>query len=314
MFADINHFNVNRVKSLSKSGNPRKDQAPNPVPQSSKEALSTSSFPASAGAEEFNDQRQEVKTVDMGRKVVEKENSLYSSAPDVDKQPSSFSSSSLFNGREEKGLASASMDRERFEVKNSYTDSTSQKMNPYSQNDVNEKVQKVSPPRRERFQVKNSYSDSTSQSMNSYSQNDTNEKVQKVSPPRRKGSKDEKPERSANWLKRDANGSDHFTTSSKQQSTANYNAVTTASRQSETESSPDGNISAILEVCQTYGTTIFTSFQLHVKLAYAICFFLYLLQEEEALLAAHRKEIEDTMEIVREVSYCMCFFCLILTL
>ena len=27
------------------------------------------------------------------------------------------------------------------------------------------------------------------------------------------------------------------------------------------------------------------------------------LQEEEALIAAHRKEIEDTMEIVREVSY-----------
>jgi len=26
------------------------------------------------------------------------------------------------------------------------------------------------------------------------------------------------------------------------------------------------------------------------------------LQEEEALIAAHRKEIEDTMEIVREVS------------
>lgn len=27
-----------------------------------------------------------------------------------------------------------------------------------------------------------------------------------------------------------------------------------------------------------------------------------MLQEEEALIAAHRKEIEDTMEIVREVS------------
>lgn len=28
-----------------------------------------------------------------------------------------------------------------------------------------------------------------------------------------------------------------------------------------------------------------------------------LVKEEEALIAAHRKEIEDTMEIVREVSY-----------
>lgn len=220
---------ADRVKSLSKSGNPRKDQAPNPVPQSNKEVLSTSSLPDSACAEDVYYQRQEVKTADMGRKVIEKENSLYSSAAaDVDKQPSSFSSSFLFNGREEKGLPSVSVDRNRFEVKNS----TSQKMNPYSQND-------------------------------------TDEKVQKVSPPRRKGTKEERPERSFNWQKRDANGSDHFTTSSKQQSTENYNTVATGSKQPETESSPDVNISAVLE-------------------------------EEEALIAAHRKEIEDTMEIVRE--------------
>lgn len=206
---------MNRVKSLSKSGNPRKDQAPNPVPQTNKEVLSTSSVLASVGAEDFNDQRQEVKTVDMGRKVTEKENSLYSSAADVDKQRSSYSSSYLFNGREEKGFASASMDRDRFEMKNSYNDSTSQKMN-------------------------------------SYSQNDTDEKVQKVSSPRRKGSKEERSERSSNWPKRDANGSDHFTTSSKQQSTGNYNTVTTGSRQPETESSPDVNISAILEVCHIF--------------------------------------------------------------
>ncbi|CAJ2653921.1 unnamed protein product [Trifolium pratense] len=219
---------ADRVKSLSKSGNPRKDQAPNPVPQSDKDVLSTSSLPDSTYAEDFYDQRQEVKTVDMGRKVNEKEKSLYSSGADVDKQPSSFSSSSfLYNGREEKGLPSVSMDRNRFEVKNS----TSQRINPYSQND-------------------------------------TDDKVQKVSPPRRKGAKEERSERSLNWSKRDPNGYDHFTTSSKQ-STGNYNTVATGSRQPETESSPDVNISAVLE-------------------------------EEEALIAAHRKEIEDTMEIVRE--------------
>ncbi|KAL1334826.1 hypothetical protein HN51_063781 [Arachis hypogaea] len=225
---------ADRVKSLSKSGNPRKDQAPSPVPQTTKEVSSTSSFPASVAAEEVNDQRQEVKTVDTGRRVVEKENSFYSSAAaDVDRQPSSFSSSNLFNGREDKSLASVSTDRERVEMKSS------------------------------------SYSDSTSQKMNSNSQNDVNQKVQKVSPPRRKGTKDEKSERAVNWMKRDANGSDQSTTSSKQQNSGNYNTVTTAPRQSETEASPDGNINAILE-------------------------------EEEALLAAHRKEIEDTMEIVRE--------------
>ncbi|KAH1209122.1 Kinesin-like protein KIN-13A [Glycine max] len=214
---------ADRVKSLSKSGNPRKDQVPNAVPQTNnKEVSSTSSFPASAGAEDFNDQRQE-KTMDMGRKFVEKENSLHSSAAAaVDKQPLSYSSNYLSNGGEEKGFPSASVDRERYEVKNSHGDSTSQKMNSYSQSDTDEKVQK-----------------------------------------------DEKSERPANWIKRDANGSDTFTTSSKQQSTGNYNNITTGSRLNETESSPDGNVSAVLE-------------------------------EEEALIAAHRKEIEDTMEIVRE--------------
>ena len=34
----------------------------------------------------------------------------------------------------------------------------------------------------------------------------------------------------------------------------------------------------------------------------------YSSQVEEALIAAHRKEIEDTMEIVREVSYYMFFY------
>ncbi|CAL0309643.1 unnamed protein product [Lupinus luteus] len=224
---------ADRVKSLSKSGNPRKDQAPNPIPQANKEVSSTSSLPASAAIEDFNDQHQE-KTTDMGRNFVERENSLYSTAADVvEKQPSSFSSSFLFSGREEKGLASASMDRERFEVKNTYSGSSSQKMN-------------------------------------SYSQNDTDEKVQKVSSPRRKGSKDEKSERAAKWMKRDANGnSSDIPTISKQHITGNYATVTTGSRIHGAESSPDGNISAMLE-------------------------------EEEALIAAHRKEIEDTMEIVRE--------------
>ncbi|KAF7837814.1 kinesin-like protein KIN-13A [Senna tora] len=223
---------ADRVKSLSKSGNSRKDQALNSVSQTNKDVSSTSSLPVSAGAEDVNDQRQEVKTLDMGKRFVEKENSLYNSAADVNKQPSSFSSY-LFNGREEKGFASASMNRERFEVKNCYGDCASQKTNSCSQNSV-----------------------------------DTEEKVEKVSPPRRKGSKEEKSDRYANWTKRGANESNLSNTSSKQPSTGNYKTTTTDNKQ-EAESSPDGDINAILE-------------------------------EEEALIAAHRKEIEDTMEIVRE--------------
>ncbi|KAK4256614.1 hypothetical protein QN277_006317 [Acacia crassicarpa] len=224
---------ADRVKSLSKSGNPRKDQASNPVPQTYKE-VSSISVPASAGSEDVNDQRQEVKTMDIGRRLVDKEVSLYSSAAEVDKQPSNLPSSYMFNGREDKGMASSSMERERSEVKNSISDTISnQKMNSSSQNT-----------------------------------NDIGEKVQKVSPPRRKPSK-EKSERSTNWLKRDANGPDLSTTNSKQQTIGNYSTTTIGSRQSGMELSPDGNINEILE-------------------------------EEEALIAAHRKEIEDTMEIVRE--------------
>ncbi|KAL5140980.1 Kinesin-like protein KIN-13A [Glycine soja] len=300
---------ADRVKSLSKSGNPRKDQVPNAVPQTNnKDVSSTSSFPASSGAEDFNDQRQE-KTMDMGRKFVEKENSLHSSAAaSVDKQPVSYSSNYLSNGRDEKGFPSASVDRERFEVKNSHGDSTSQKMNSYSQSDTDEKVQKVSPPRRKGYKDEKSErsanwmkkdandsdlftTSSKQQSTGNYSTLSKDEKSERPAKWMKRDatgadlittsskqqstgsystlSKDEKSERPANWMKRDANGSDPFTTSSKQQSTGNYNNITTGSRINETESSPDGNVSAVLE-------------------------------EEEALIAAHRKEIEDTMEIVRE--------------
>ncbi|XP_054822006.1 kinesin-like protein KIN-13A [Prosopis cineraria] len=222
---------ADRVKSLSKSGNPKKDQASNPVPQSYKE-VSSISVPASTSTEDVNDQRQEVKTMEIGRRLVDKEVSLHSSAAEVDKQPSNLPSMYMFNGPEDKGVA---LERERSEAKNSINDIiNNQKMNSYSQNSI-----------------------------------DIDEKVQKVSPPRRKPSKEEKSERSIKWLKRDANGSDLLTTNSKQQSTGNYSTNTVGSRQSEMDLSPDGNINAILE-------------------------------EEEALIAAHRKEIEDTMEIVRE--------------
>lgn len=118
--------------------------------------------------------------------------------------------------------------------------------------------------------MKSSYANSNSQKMYSYSQNsvEMEEKVQKVSPPHRKVSKDEKSEKFGNWLKKETGGSDLSTTSSKQHNTSNYNSANAGSRQYEPEV-PDENINAILE-------------------------------EEEALIAAHRKEIEDTMEIVRE--------------
>ncbi|GMN62401.1 hypothetical protein TIFTF001_031476 [Ficus carica] len=223
---------ADRVKSLSKSGNPKKDQAAN-LPPTNKDVSSASSQLVSAGAEDVYEQRQEVKVADTGRRVVEKDNSSHNSTADVDKHAGSLLPSYPLNGREEKGMASSAVDRERFEMKSSYADSNSQKIYSYSQNSV-----------------------------------DTEDKVQKVSPPRRKVSKEEKLEKFGNWLKKDTGGSDTSTTSSRQHTTSNYNPTNAGSRQYEPES-PDGNINAILE-------------------------------EEEALIAAHRKEIEDTMEIVRE--------------
>jgi len=125
---------------------------------------------------------------------------------------------------------------------------------------------------RERYEIKNSYGDSTiPKTYSSYPQNlvDTEEKVQKVSPPRRKVSREEKSEKLGNWMKKDSSGSDLSTTGIKLPNTGNYSTSNVGSRQYEPEPPPDGNINAILE-------------------------------EEEALIAAHRKEIEDTMEIVRE--------------
>ncbi|KAE8076767.1 hypothetical protein FH972_015394 [Carpinus fangiana] len=225
---------ADRVKSLSKSGNARKDQAINSIPPNNKDLPSALSLPVSVDSEDVYDQRQEVNVADTGRRVVEKESLSYNPTADYNKQPPNFSSSYPLNGREEKGVVSSSMDRERYEMKNSYGDSTIQKAHSYPQISV-----------------------------------DTEEKVQKVSPPRRKVSREEKSEKLGNWMKKDSSGSDLSTTGIKLPNTGNYSTSNVGSRQYEPEPPPDGNINAILE-------------------------------EEEALIAAHRKEIEDTMEIVRE--------------
>ncbi|XP_021290299.1 kinesin-like protein KIN-13A [Herrania umbratica] len=214
---------ADRVKSLSKSGNPKKEQAVNSLPPSNKDASSASSLSAIADVEDVYERQQEVKVVDTGRRVIEK---------DVYTVDSTFSSSYPFNGREESGMASGPMDKERFEVNNSYGGSTSQRVS----------------------------------SSNSQNSADAEEKVQKVSPPRRKVTREEKSEKTGNWVKKDGGGSDLSTTNFRQ---ANANTNNVGHRQYDPEPPTDGNINAILE-------------------------------EEEALIAAHRKEIEDTMEIVRE--------------
>eukprot|EP00252_Welwitschia_mirabilis_P024702 TRINITY_DN7408_c0_g1_i2.p1 TRINITY_DN7408_c0_g1~~TRINITY_DN7408_c0_g1_i2.p1 ORF type:complete len:508 (-),score=122.51 TRINITY_DN7408_c0_g1_i2:432-1955(-) len=97
------------------------------------------------------------------------------------------------------------------------------------------------------------------------------EKAQKVSPTRRK-TREDKPERQPNW-------------GSKEESRADgYNAVRKQQYQSRDELSNNQGPTKVKEsTTSAYDNDINA-----------------ILQEEEALIAAHRKEIEDTMELVRE--------------
>ncbi|CAN4105974.1 unnamed protein product [Withania somnifera] len=127
---------------------------------------------------------------------------------------------------------------------------------------------------RDRLEAKNNYGVSSGLRMQStsnlQSSTDTEDKVQKVSPTRRKVYRDEKPEKPGKWSRKDVSSSDSSSMSYKQQNASIPNIKSVGSGQNEPSSPPhDENINELL-------------------------------QEEEALMAAHRKGIEDTMEIVRE--------------
>eukprot|EP01018_Ginkgo_biloba_P017526 Gb_23913 [translate_table: standard] len=98
------------------------------------------------------------------------------------------------------------------------------------------------------------------------------DKIQKVSPTRRKVIREEKTEKQMNWAPKEDGKPDVFSAVYRQQQSSKDESASNSSAMRLKESEPpgyDGHINAILE-------------------------------EEEALIAAHRKEIEDTMEIVRE--------------
>ncbi|PIM97600.1 Kinesin-like protein [Handroanthus impetiginosus] len=230
---------ADRVKSLSKSGNPRKDQASS-LPPSGKESSSVPTPPVTAETDDVYEQQQESIVVDTSRRVPEKETPSFNLSTDNEKQSSSFSSNFNLNGREESGVAMGGVERER---------------------------------ERERVDVRNAFKSSTSQKTSSvgYTQSSTDieEKVKKVSPPRQKAYREEKLEKTGHGPRKDNDISDISPSSYKQQSINNSTATSTGAKQYEPEPPPDGSLNEILE-------------------------------EEEALIAAHRKEIEDTMEIVRE--------------
>ncbi|CAN8259093.1 unnamed protein product [Cochlearia groenlandica] len=268
---------ADRVKSLSKSGNSKKDQTTNSMPPVNKDA-----FLGSNDIEDVFEPPHKVNVQENGRRVGK--DSYTTSGIDF-RQPT--------NSREESGIPSFSVDKGRQETNNSFAGSTSQR-NHLPQQEVNvqeteRRVEKESytssgfrqptNSREEsgipsismdkgRQETNNSVGGSTSQRnhLSSYPQetSDREEKLKKVSPPRGKGLREEKPDRQQNMSKRDVRSSDIPTLTNFRQNTSE-----TASRNYETDPTLDENIDALLE-------------------------------EEEALIAAHRKEIEDTMEIVRE--------------
>ncbi|CAM0881226.1 unnamed protein product [Alopecurus aequalis] len=227
---------ADRVKSLSKGGNSKKEQFTAQFVSSSKESTNTS-YPLSSEAEETMDQIQENRHTDASRKVVE---ISASSSVDPDRNSFSMIPSYSHRGKEETSSTSALSDRERVDLKSNLTGYSSKAQS--LQNSVNSQEE---------------------------------DKVTKVSPPRRKANISEKSERQSNYVKRE-NGPEVSRIVHKpqlkqqQQRPSSTSASQVSSKQSEKESSCDDmEINAILE-------------------------------EEEALIAAHRKEIENTMEIVRE--------------
>ncbi|XP_039057773.1 kinesin-like protein KIN-13A [Hibiscus syriacus] len=210
---------ADRVKSLSKSGNLKRDPAVISSPPSNKES---SSFSATSDVDDVYEQTQEVKVVDTGRRITEKDACTF----DFSKQPSSFSSSRFLGGREKNGTGSGPTDRERVEGSN------------------------------------NSYGGSACQrtcSLSSQNSIDIEEKVHKVSPPCRKVTREENSEKmEENWAKTDGGESDMSATKSRQANDVNYiSSSNVGHRQCYPEPPTDGNIKAILDVGDQNGSLFF---------------------------------------------------------
>lgn len=220
---------ADRVKSLSKGGNMKKEQAINSVPPIVKEPLTAESLPVFADAEDTYQKLQEPRG-DANRKKVVEINSVYKLPTEPDKSVPNYPPNYISNGQEE-SLTTGGSEKEKVEKK-------------VSSNDTPQKMSSIS-----------------------YATNSADaaaENVQNVSPPW------QKPEKQVNRQKKEGPSSDISTTSYRLQMGSNSNLRSDGYKIIETgAATPSDGINETLE-------------------------------EEEALIAAHRKEIEDTMEIVRE--------------
>ncbi|PUZ56710.1 hypothetical protein GQ55_5G352300 [Panicum hallii var. hallii] len=226
---------ADRVKSLSKGGNIKKEQVTMQPVTSGKEST-YNSYPLSGESEEIMEQTQE-RPVDGSRKGIDN----FTSNSSMEPERNSFSTIPSYpqRGKEESSSRSGLSDRERGDLKPSQAGITSKTQSLQDSVNTQEDV-----------------------------------KVTKVSPPQRKANRDEKSERQSNYVKKESGHEISRTVLKQQQQLkqqqlqrpSSTSAPQVSSKQSEKEAM---EINAILE-------------------------------EEEALIAAHRKEIENTMEIVRE--------------
>ena len=170
-----------------------------------------SSFPLAAEPEDLSEKNQVAKPVDVSRRNV---NFSYSSSSEPDRNLSGVMLNNAYSGREESVPAFNALERERVDMKNSYSSSSSHKLYSSAQNTFNAQDE---------------------------------EKVPKVSPPRRKVPMEEKPEKQSNWARKDS-GSELPNISHKHQQSFDSTSNIT-SRQYEQEG-PYNNreINAILEV------------------------------------------------------------------
>lgn len=232
---------ADRVKSLSKSGNSKKDQVGSSQPTTKDSSSANMQVPGDT--DDIYERYQEAKVIDTGKRGAPRENISYNPTADFEKQRPPSSSNYSFTSRDDGG-----QDKEKVDIKNTFSGSSNQKVNlTPSSVDTEEMVQKVSPPRRKNYRE---------------------EKSEKVINWQKKDSGDEKSDKGG-WPKRDGSNNDLPMIGNKHQGSSIPSFGYMASKQSEHEQPHDENINEILE-------------------------------EEEALIAAHRKEIEDTMEIVRE--------------
>lgn len=190
------------------------------LPPPGKESSSAPSSSLPADMEDVYDQPQEPKAMETNKRVADKEFSSYNPSNELDKPPASFTSNYTSNSRDETAATSMGLDKEKFDMKNTFVGSTTQKM----------------------------YSAQPSLNLA-----DTEEKVQKVSPTRRKAYKEERPEKTGNWARKDSATSDLSSTSLKQQNSNNFNANSAGPRRYEPEPPQEDSINEILEVgCCSY--------------------------------------------------------------